>query len=95
MNGCQFYLQKGLIGVGLIGADEHFFVFNLFVLDYLNRKKFAVILDLASPESIAWSRPLPPEQWARRSPELEAAIAEQEQDLATAVATDQEQSEAA
>lgn len=58
------------------------FVFNLFVYDYLMRKKFSVIPDLTSPESIAWSQPLPPEQWARRSPELEAAIAEREKDLA-------------
>ena len=58
------------------------FVFNLFAYDYLMRKKFTHIPDLTSPESIAWSQPLPPEQWARRSPELEAAIAEREKDLA-------------
>ncbi|AQZ94256.1 hypothetical protein ACFSB1_17635 [Halopseudomonas phragmitis] len=58
------------------------FVFNLFAYYYLMRKKFAVIPDLTSPESIAWSQPLPPEQWARRSAELEAAIAEREKDLA-------------
>ena len=71
------------------------FVFNLFVLDYLTRKKFAVIPDLTSPESIVWSQSLPPEQWATRSPELQAAIAEREQELASAAAIDQEQSEAA
>ena len=60
------------------------FVFNLFALDYLTRKKFAVIPELTSPESIAWSQSLPPEQWAKRSPELEAAIAEREKDLEAA-----------
>ena len=60
------------------------FVFNLFALDYLTRKKFSVIPDLTSPESVAWSQPLPPEQWARPSPELQAAIAKREQELATA-----------
>jgi hypothetical protein len=41
-----------------------------------------VIPDLESPEAIAWSQPLPPEQWAKRSPELQAAMAERKQDLA-------------
>ena len=57
-------------------------LFNMLTYEWLHRKKFAVIPDLESPESIAWSQPLPPEQWAKRSPELEAAIAEREQDLA-------------
>ena len=57
-------------------------LFNIMTYHWLHRKKFAVIPDLESPESIAWSQPLPPEQWAKRSPELEAAIAEREQDLA-------------
>lgn len=58
------------------------FFFNLFALDYLTRKKFAVVPDLTSPEAIAWSQPLPAEQWAQRSPELGAAIVERERDLA-------------
>lgn len=69
------------------------FFFNLFALDYLTRKKFAVIPDLTSPEAIAWSQPLSPEQWASRSQELQAAIAEREQEMASVA--DQEQSEAA
>ena len=38
--------------------------------------------DLLFPDIIEWSKPLPPEQWAKRSPELEAAIALREAELA-------------
>src|SRR5690606_31674167 len=65
------------VGIGQI-------LFNPMGYHWLHKKKFAVIPDLTSPESIAWSQPLPPEQWAKRSPELEAAIAEREKDLEAA-----------
>ena len=77
------------VGIGQV-------LFNPMVYHWLHKKKFAVIPDLTSPESIAWSQPLPPEQWASRSPELQAAIAEREQALASATAAAAEQqSEAA
>ncbi|WP_347927881.1 hypothetical protein [Pseudomonas helvetica] len=38
--------------------------------------------DLPYPDIIEWSKPLPPEQWVKRSPELEAAIAKREAELA-------------
>ncbi|VVP61230.1 hypothetical protein PS870_06300 [Pseudomonas fluorescens] len=38
--------------------------------------------DLDYPDIIEWSKPLPPEQWAKRSPELEVAIANREAELA-------------
>jgi len=38
--------------------------------------------DLPYPDIIEWSKPLPPEQWAKRSPELEVAIATREAELA-------------
>ncbi|MHC8348434.1 hypothetical protein ACYZT7_03400 [Pseudomonas sp. RT4P38] len=38
--------------------------------------------DLPYPCIIEWSKPLPPEQWAKRSPELEEAIAKREAELA-------------
>ncbi|WP_213937799.1 hypothetical protein [Pseudomonas sp. dw_612] len=38
--------------------------------------------DLPYPDIIEWSKPLPPEQWAKRSPELEEAIAQREAELA-------------
>ena len=37
--------------------------------------------ELPYPEIIEWSKPLPPEQWAKRSPELEEAIAKREAEL--------------
>jgi hypothetical protein len=39
--------------------------------------------DLPYPDIIEWSKPLPPDQWAQRSPELEAAIGQREEELAT------------
>lgn len=62
------------VGIGQV-------LFNPMGYHWLHKKKFAVIPDLTSPESIAWSQPLPPEQWAKRSPELEKAIAEREKEL--------------
>ncbi|SER84685.1 hypothetical protein SAMN03159444_05213 [Pseudomonas sp. NFACC02] len=41
---------------------------------------------LPYPNIIEWSKPLPPEQWAKRSPELEAAIAKREAELAARTA---------
>ena len=38
--------------------------------------------DLTYPDIIEWSKPLPPEQWAKRSPELESAIMRREVELA-------------
>ena len=59
-------------------------VFNVFLFEYFLRKKLCHIPDLISPEAIEWSKPLPPEQWSKRSPELEQAIAEREAALAAA-----------
>ncbi|WP_085701325.1 DUF6708 domain-containing protein [Pseudomonas sp. B26(2017)] len=38
--------------------------------------------ELPHPDIIEWSKPLPPEQWAKRSQELEVAIAKREAELA-------------
>ncbi|WP_085640580.1 MULTISPECIES: hypothetical protein [unclassified Pseudomonas] len=38
--------------------------------------------DLLHPDILEWSKPLPPEQWAQRSPALAAAIAQREAELA-------------
>lgn len=48
----------------------------------LQHWKLAPPPDLTAPEIIEWSKPLPPEQWAKRSPELELAIRERETQLA-------------
>jgi hypothetical protein len=57
-------------------------VFNDILLEYLLRKKLAHLPDLTAPEAVEWSKPLPQEQWAKRSAELERAIAEREAELA-------------
>lgn len=56
-------------------------VFNDVLYEYLSRKKLANLPDLTAPDVIEWSQPLPPEQWAKRSPELERAISEREAEL--------------
>ena len=66
-------LWEGVFGV---------FIFNAPLATYLQRKKLYPPPDLLYPEIIDWSKPLPPEQWAKRSPELEVAIAEREAELA-------------
>ncbi|MFJ2467570.1 hypothetical protein [Pseudomonas sp. NPDC087615] len=66
-------LWEGVFGV---------FIFNAPLATYLQRKKLYPPPDLRYPDIIEWSKPLPPEQWAKRSPELEAAIAKREAELA-------------
>ncbi|WP_236044101.1 hypothetical protein [Pseudomonas arcuscaelestis] len=57
------------------------FIFNTLLIDVLERWKLNPPPDLTLPAIIEWSKPLPPEQWAKRSPELEAAIAQREAEL--------------
>lgn len=57
------------------------FIFNTLLIDVLERWKLNPPPDLPHPDIIEWSKPLPPEQWAKRSPELEAAIAQREAEL--------------
>ncbi|MEO8645826.1 hypothetical protein, partial [Pseudomonas sp.] len=54
-------LWEGVFGV---------FIFNAPLATYLQRKKLYPPPDLTYPDIIEWSKPLPPEQWAKRSPEL-------------------------
>ncbi|MBK5374805.1 hypothetical protein JFT81_09160 [Pseudomonas sp. TH43] len=58
------------------------FIFNTLLIDVLERWKLNPPPDLTYPEIIEWSKPLPPEQWAKRSSELEEAIAKREAELA-------------
>ena len=58
------------------------FIFNTFLIDALERLKLYPLPEFSSPDIIEWSKPLPPEQWAKRSPELELAIAAREAQLA-------------
>ena len=58
------------------------FIFNTLLIDVLERWKLNPPPDLPYPDIIEWSKPLPAEQWAKRSPELEQAIAKREAELA-------------
>lgn len=53
---------------------------------YLQERKLVPPPDLTHPDIIEWSKPLPPEQWAKRSAALEAAIAKREAELAAQTA---------
>lgn len=57
-------------------------IFNPMGGYWMMRKKLTHIPELTAPETIEWSKPIPQEQWATRSPELEQAIAEREAELA-------------
>ncbi len=63
------------------------FIFNTLLIDVLERWKLSPPPNLPYPEISEWSKPLPPKQWAKRSPELEAAIAEREAELAAKLAS--------
>ncbi|MFJ7885190.1 hypothetical protein ACIQYF_17200 [Pseudomonas sp. NPDC096917] len=62
------------------------FIFNTFLIDALERLKLYPLPEFPCPDIIEWSKPLPPEQWAKRSPELELAIAQREAELAARMA---------
>ena len=82
--------QIGSIVTSLLKGDIkdvlHGLFFVIFLGTYFAEKlqnlKLAPPPDLKSPEIIEWSKPLPPEQWAKRSSELEQAITEHEAALA-------------
>jgi len=75
-------LRKGDIKDVLHGL---FFVIFLgtYFAEKLQNLKLAPPPNLTDPSIVEWSQPLPPEQWAKRSPELERAIAEREAELAS------------
>ncbi|MBK3467997.1 DUF6708 domain-containing protein [Pseudomonas sp. MF6776] len=49
---------------------------------YLQERKLVPPPDLNAPAIKEWSKPLPAEQWTKRSPELAAAIAKRETEMA-------------
>lgn len=48
--------------------------FGTYLAETLQNWKLAPPPDLTHPDIVEWSKPLPPEQWAQRSAELEEAI---------------------
>ncbi|MGP7735781.1 hypothetical protein [Oceanimonas smirnovii] len=55
---------------------------NTLLVDYINRRHLSPPPDLKGDRVQQWSKPLPREQWAKRSAELEQAIREREAELA-------------
>ncbi len=87
-------LLKGNV-LGALKESAFLFLLGSPLAFYLQEKKLIPPPDLPYPEISEWSKPLPPEQWAKRSPELEAAIAEREAELAaqSALASNRESHE--
>ncbi|MCP1602536.1 hypothetical protein [Pseudomonas citronellolis] len=79
-------LRKGDILDVLHGL---FFVICLgtYFSEKLQNLKLAPPPDLTDPNIVEWSKPLPPEQWAKRSPEWDEAILQREAELAREVTT--------
>jgi hypothetical protein len=75
-------LERGLFLTVAWEIGIMFPVFNPMGAYWMMRKKFSHIPDLTAPEVVEWSKPLPPAQWAKRSPDLELAIAQREAELA-------------
>ncbi len=65
------FLWEGLVGL---------FIFNSLLIYAVVKLKISPPPDLDHPDIIEWSRPLPPEQWAKPSAELQAALARWEAD---------------
>ncbi|SDV05478.1 hypothetical protein [Pseudomonas mucidolens] len=57
-------------------------ILGTYFAEKLQNLKLSHPPDLPYPAITEWSKPLPPEQWAKRSPELEEAIANREAELA-------------
>ncbi|MBD8493775.1 DUF6708 domain-containing protein [Pseudomonas syringae] len=65
------FLWEGLVGL---------LIFNSLLIYAVVKLKISPPPDLDHPDIIEWSRPLPPEQWAKPSAELQAALARWEAD---------------
>jgi hypothetical protein len=74
-------LRKGNL-LGVFWGVFCITILGTYLAEKLQNLKLSYPPDLSYPDIIEWSQPLPPEQWAKRSPELEAAIAEREAELA-------------
>ena len=74
-------LRKGDI-LGVLSGLFFITVFGTYFAEKLQNLKLSVPPDILNVDIIEWSKPLPPEQWAKRSPELERAIIQREAELA-------------
>ena len=74
------HVRKGELGQALL-LVLGIFLFGTPLIAMLYSWKLSPPPDLDDPEIIEWSKSLPPDQWAKRSPELELAIAQREAEL--------------
>src|SRR5471032_2272973 len=74
-------LRKGDL-IGVVWGIFCITILGTYFAEKLQNFKLSYPPDLLYPDIIEWSRPLPLEQWAKRSPELEEAIAKREAELA-------------
>ena len=74
-------LRKGDL-IGVVWGIFCITILGTYFAEKLQNLKLSYPPDLLYPDIIEWSKPLPPEQWAKRSPELEEAIAKREAELA-------------
>jgi hypothetical protein len=77
-------LRKGDL-IGVLWGIFCITILGTYLAEKVQDLKLSHPPDLPYPAIIQWSKPLPSEQWAQRSPELEAAIAQREAELATQV----------
>ena len=75
-------LRKGNL-LGVLWGIFCITILGTYLAEKLQDLKLSHPPDLPYPDIIEWSKPLSPEQWAKRSPELEEAIANREAELAT------------
>ena len=75
-------LRKGNL-LGVLWGIFCITILGTYLAEKLQNLKLSYPPDLPYPDIIKWSKPLPPEQWAKRSPELEEAIAKREAELVT------------
>jgi hypothetical protein len=74
-------LRKGNL-IGVLWGIFCIVILGTYLAEKVQDLKLSYPPDLPYPDIIEWSKPLPPEQWAKRSPELEAAITQREAELA-------------
>jgi hypothetical protein len=78
-------LRKGDL-IGVIWGVFCITILGTYFAEKLQNLKLSSPPDLLYPDIIEWSKPLPPKQWAKRSPELEEAIAKREAELSAQTA---------
>ncbi|VVP30978.1 hypothetical protein PS903_04264 [Pseudomonas fluorescens] len=77
-------LRKGDL-IGVLWGIFCITILGTYLAEKVQDLKLSHPPDLPYPDIIEWSKPLPPDQWAQCSPELEAAIGQREAELATQV----------